>query len=207
MKIRPLPIDDAFEITPVTHSDRRGSYMELYRFDRLAEHVGHPLRMAQWNVAVSTAGAMRGIHYADVPPGQAKYITCVRGGGLDVIIDLRVGSPTFGQHATVELNDTDRRAVYLGEGLGHAFCADQDDSVLTYVCSAVYNPAREHAINPMDPALGITWPVPEPILSEKDATAPTLAEARERGLLPDYAECLRYRAELSDTLAAVTAQP
>jgi dTDP-4-dehydrorhamnose 3,5-epimerase len=204
VKIRPLSIEGAFEITPVQHGDPRGMFMELYRFDRFAEAAGHPLRLAQSNLSTSGRGVLRGLHYADVPPGQAKYVSCVRGSGVDVVVDLRIGSPTYLQHELVTIDDVDRRAVYVGEGLGHAFCATSDATLL-YFCSEAYAPRREHTINPLDPALGISWPVAEPILSERDAAGPSLAEARERGLLPDYEQCRSFVDGLkraSDTLGS-----
>ena len=118
MKIRPLSIDGAWEITPQQYGDPRGLFMEWYRFDRLAAAVGHPLRLAQANLSVSARGVVRGIHFADVPPGQAKYVTCVSGAVIDMVVDLRVGSPTFGQWEATRLDDVDRRALYLAEGLG-----------------------------------------------------------------------------------------
>ncbi|MEZ0065498.1 dTDP-4-dehydrorhamnose 3,5-epimerase [Streptacidiphilus sp. MAP12-20] len=196
MKIRELGIEGAFEISPVQHGDPRGLFMEWYRFDHLAEAVGHPLRLAQANLSVSAAGVVRGIHFADVPPGQAKYVTCVRGAVLDVIVDLRVGSPTFGQWEGVRLDDTDRRAVYLSEGLGHGFCALSDDATLSYLCSETYNPTGEHGIHPLDPDLGIEWPAGLPQLSAKDEAAPTLAEARASGLLPVYEDCRSFTESL-----------
>jgi len=197
VEIRPLSIEGAWVITPVQHSDPRGVFMELYRFDKLAEAVGHPLNLAQSNLSVSAKGVVRGIHYADVPPGQAKYVTCPQGVGLDVIVDLRVGSPTFGRYETVLLDGVDRRAVYIAEGLGHAFCALTDATTLLYLCSTTYNPQREHGVHPLDPELGIEWPVTDPILSAKDAAAPSLATALERGLLPDMDTCRKYYAELN----------
>ncbi len=206
MKIRPLRIDHAFEIAPVRHEDYRGSYQEIYRHDLLAEAVGHALRLEQWNLAVSRAGVIRSIHFADVPDGQAKYLTCARGAGLDVVVDLRAGSPTFGEYDTVELDDIERRAVYVGEGLGHAFFAYGDDTVITYLCSSTYNPAKEHAINPLDPGLAIAWPKdPAPVLSERDVAAPTLAQAEERGMLPRYEDCLKLYAG-NDEQAQTAAQ-
>ncbi len=196
MKIRPLSIEGAWEITPVQHGDPRGLFMEWYRFDHLAEAVGHPLRLAQANLSVSAAGVVRGIHFADVPPGQAKYVTCVRGAVLDVIVDLRVGSPTFGRWEGVRLDDADRRAVYLSEGLGHGFCALSDDATLSYLCSETFNPKGEHGIHPLDPELGIEWPAETPQLSAKDEAAPTLAEARASGLLPVYEECRAFTESL-----------
>jgi dTDP-4-dehydrorhamnose 3,5-epimerase len=197
VKIRPLGIEGAFEVTPAQHGDPRGLFLEWYRFDALAAEVGHPLRLAQANMSVSARGVVRGIHYADVPPGQAKYVTCVRGAVLDVVVDLRVGSPTFGRWEGVRLDDVDRRAVYLAEGLGHGFCALTDDATLTYLCSETYNPAGEHAVHPLDPDLAIAWPADEPVLSARDAAAPTLAEARAGGRLPDHEVCAGYTAGLA----------
>ena len=107
MKIRPLTIEGAWEITPVQHGDQRGLFLEWYRFEVLEEAVGHPLDLKQANISVSVAGVVRAIHFADVPPGQAKYVTCTHGAGLDVIVDIRVGSPTFGQWTSVLLDDVD----------------------------------------------------------------------------------------------------
>ncbi|MEH0827732.1 MULTISPECIES: dTDP-4-dehydrorhamnose 3,5-epimerase family protein [unclassified Micromonospora] len=196
MKIRQLGIEGAWEISPQQHGDPRGLFMEWYRFDRLAEAVGHPLRLAQANLSVSARGVVRGIHFADVPPGQAKYVTCVRGAVLDLIVDLRVGSPTFGRWEGVRLDDVDRRAVYLSEGLGHGFCALTDDATLSYLCSTTYNPTGEHAVHPLDADLGIEWPAEAPQLSARDAAAPTLAQARESGLLPRYDACREFTASL-----------
>lgn len=193
MEIRELAISGAWEFTPVQHGDSRGVFLEAFQAPLLAEVIGHDLDLAQVNVSVSAAGTVRGIHFADVPPGQAKYVTCVSGAVLDVIVDIRVGSPTFGRHDTVLLDDVDRRAVYLSEGLGHAFCSLADGSTVTYLCSTGYNPAAEHGVNPLDPALGIEWPSTARDgsaltfeLSAKDAAAPSLAQAREQGLLPDH---------------------
>jgi dTDP-4-dehydrorhamnose 3,5-epimerase len=206
MKIRPLGIDGAFEIATAQHTDPRGLFLEWYRFDRLAEAVGHPLRLAQANLSVSARGVVRGIHFADVPPGQAKYVTCVRGAVLDALVDLRVGSPTFGRWEGVQLDDAQRRAVYIPEGIGHGFCALTDDATLTYLCSETYAPGREHSVHPLDADLGIAWPADSPLVSDRDEAAPTLAGAAEAGLLPDYAACLAWRRSLeaggSGSLAA-----
>ena len=137
---------------------------------------------------------MRGIHYADVPPGQGKYVYCPQGAVLDVVVDIRVGSPTFGQWEGVRLDTVDRRAIYLAEGLGHAFFALEDDSCVTYLCSTPYNPTGEHGITPLDAEIGITWPEGiEPLLSPKDTGAPTLAEAAAAGALPRWEECVVLR--------------
>ena len=192
-----LSIEGAWVHTPVVHRDDRGSFQEWFRGAEFAAALGQRLGLAQANMSVSRRGVVRGIHYADVPPGQAKYVTCARGAALDVIVDLRTGSPTFGRWEAVQLDEEDRRAVYLSEGLGHAFCALTDDATVVYLCSTPYAAEREHGVDPLDPEIGIRWPTDiEPILSAKDAEAPSLAAAREAGLLPSYYECRRYVATL-----------
>jgi dTDP-4-dehydrorhamnose 3,5-epimerase len=194
--VRSLGIAGAFAFTPRQFPDERGRFLEWFKADVFAQNVGHPLTLAQANNSISRRGVLRGVHFADVPPGQSKYVYCTQGAVLDVVIDLRVGSPTFGASESVRLDDVDRRAVYLAEGLGHVFMALTDDASVTYLCSTPYNPAAEHGIHPLDPELGIEWPADvEPLLSPKDAAAPTLAEARAQGLLPSYDACLaRYDA-------------
>jgi len=198
MDIRALKIEGAFEVTPRQFPDERGVFLESFRGDRLADVVGHRLDVIQTNVSVSSRGTVRGVHFADLPPSQAKYVTALSGSFVDFVIDIRVGSATFGQWDSVLLDTVDRRAVYLAEGLGHAICSLQDDSTVTYLCSATYNPAREHAVNPLDPELDLVLPTGvTPVLSAKDAAAPSLREAAAAGLLPRYDECVRYYAELA----------
>lgn len=197
MRMEPLPIEGAWVMTPVIHGDSRGAFLEWFRGDEFEAVTGHRLSLAQANCSVSVQGIVRGIHYADVPPGQAKYITCAAGRILDVIVDIRVGSPTFGQWTSVVLDAQDRRAVYLAEGLGHGFASLADGSTAVYLCSEGYNPQREHEVNPLDPELAIDWQVEEPQVSAKDAAAPTLAQALASGSLPDAAQCRQFRATLS----------
>lgn len=193
MQLRELGVPGAFEVTPRQHRDERGTFLEYYRSQSLAEAIGHPLDLAQANCSVSARGVLRGLHFADVPPGQAKYVTCPSGAVLDVAVDLREGSPTFGRWDSVLLDDVDRRAIYLAEGLGHAFMALTDQAVVTYLCSTSYTPGRERGIDPLDPQLGIVWPADvTPVLSPKDAEAVSLARASEDGLLPSYRECLAH---------------
>lgn len=193
MQISPLSIAGAWSVEPRQFSDERGTFLEWFKDDRFTEAVGHRFDLRQANCSVSAAGVVRGVHFADVPPGQAKYVTCVSGAVLDVVVDLRVGSPTFGRWDSVLLDDTDRRAVYLGEGLGHAFMSLQDASTVVYLCSEPYAPQREHGIHPLDPEVGIAWPTTGrdggplgPLLSDKDDAAPSLAQARQQGLLLTY---------------------
>ena len=197
MQFRPLRVEGAIEVTPRQFPDSRGMFAEGFRADKLAEHIGHELRVRQTNISVSSAGAVRGIHYASLPPSQAKYVTALAGVFLDFIVDIRVGSPTFGHWDVVRLDTVDRRAVYLSEGLGHALACIEDGTAM-YLCSEVYNPAAEKGITPLDAAIGLGLPSDfAPIVSEKDAAAPTLAEALESGLLPDYSDCLAFRRSLS----------
>ena len=197
MEIRELAVQDAYEITPQQHGDDRGVFLEWFKQDAFVKALGHPLHLVQANCSVSTRGTLRGIHFAQVPPSQAKYVTCVRGAGLDVVVDIRVGSPTYGAWDAVRLDEADRRAVYVAEGLGHAFLALSDDATLLYLCSEGYRPDREHGLHPLDPAIGIDWPSDiELVLSPKDRAAPTLAEARSQELLPSYDACQRYYADL-----------
>lgn len=191
MQYRELKIPGAWEITPKQFGDDRGVFLEWFKQSSFTETTGRTLDPAQANCSVSAAGVLRGIHYADVPPGQAKYVTCVSGSVLDVVVDLRVGSPTFGRWDSVLLDTTDRRAIFLSEGLGHSFLALEDNSTLMYLCSTPYTPDREHEVHPFDPEIGIEWPTVgrdgTPLdyeLSAKDRVAPTLAEAREAGRLP-----------------------
>lgn len=195
MQIEPLAIEGAWTVTPRIHGDRRGAFLEWFSEPTFTGAAGHPLRLAQANCSVSARGVVRGIHFADVPPGQAKYVTCVKGAVLDVIVDLRVGSPTFGTWTSVRLDDRDRRAVYLSEGLGHGFASLAEGSTVVYLCSEGYDPGREHEVHPLDPAIGIDWGLGElaPELSAKDAAAPSLAEAAERGLLPTWESAQAYR--------------
>ena len=117
---------------------------------------------------------------------------------LDYVVDLRVGSPTFGRSEAVLLDTLERRAVYLSEGLGHAFCALEDGTTAMYLCTATYNPAGEHGIHPLDPAVGLTLPEDvDPRLSPRDDAAPSLAEAEASGLLPSYAVCTAWAATLA----------
>jgi dTDP-4-dehydrorhamnose 3,5-epimerase len=198
MDIRALNISGSFEITPRQFPDDRGVFLESFRGDLLAEAIGHRLDVIQTNVSVSSKGTVRGVHFADVPPSQAKYVTALAGSFIDFVIDIRVGSPTFGQWDSVLLDTVSRRATYLAEGLGHLICSLQDDSTVMYLCSATYDPAREHGINPLDPELGLALPEGvNPVLSAKDAAAPSLNEAAAQGLLPRYDECVRFYAELA----------
>ena len=197
MDVVELSVPGAWSFTPKQWPDPRGVFLEWFKDGPFADAVGHRLDLKQANISVSSKGTVRGVHFADVPPGQAKYVTCARGAVLDVVVDLRVGSPTFGRWDSVRLDDQEHAAVYIAEGLGHAFVALTDHATVMYLCSTVYTPSAEHGLNPLDPALAIDWPKDlRLVVSEKDSAAPTLAEARAAGALPRYAECREFYASL-----------
>ena len=200
--MQPLGIEGAWVYEPRVYDDDRGSFAEAFRGAEFAADLGYRLDVAQVNCSVSRRGVIRGIHYSDVPPGQAKYVTCVAGAILDVIVDLRTDSPSFGKWEAVRLDSLTRRAVFLAEGLGPAFAALTDGATALYLCSTPYAPGREHGVHPLDPAIGIAWPAGEgwaPVLSEKDAAAPTLEQALAAGQLPRYEDCTAYQDALRDT--------
>jgi dTDP-4-dehydrorhamnose 3,5-epimerase len=199
VQIRELSIPDSYEITPIQRADDRGLFLEWYRHDLLEEKIGHALNLRQANTSVSRRGVVRGIHFADIPPGQAKYVTATHGAVLDYVVDIRVGSPTFGEWDSVLLDDVDRRAIYLGEGLGHAFVALTDNAVVSYLVSDTYNAAREHGIDPLDPQIALKFPeaAGELLLSPKDTEAPSLADAASAGLLPKWEHAQDFYSSLN----------
>lgn len=192
MELEPLAIDGAWLHSPAVHRDQRGLFAEVLRPRGLSRATGVNFTVAQVNTSVSHAGVVRGIHWTDVPPGQAKYVTCVRGAVLDVVVDLRLGSPTFGTWEAVELDDERRQAVFLVEGLGHGFCALTEDATVVYMCSTTYSPEHERSVHPFDRDLGIEWPSKgsggAPLnlsTSDRDGRAPSLAELSAGGKLPE----------------------
>ncbi|MER3388740.1 MAG: dTDP-4-dehydrorhamnose 3,5-epimerase [Microcella sp.] len=196
MLITPLEIADAHLIEPRVFGDERGAFLEWFRADRLAEALGRQVPIVQANTSVSARGVVRGIHFADVPLGQAKYVTVTRGAIVDYVVDLRVGSPTFGHWQGVELSADNRHAVFLAEGLGHAFVSLADDTSVSYLVTDVFRPEREHAVQPLDSDLGLDYRLPagELILSAKDEAAPSFDQAHRDGLLPAWQDCQqRYR--------------
>jgi dTDP-4-dehydrorhamnose 3,5-epimerase len=189
MDVRELDVPGAWEITPRLHSDSRGVFFEWLTDRGFSTLAGHRLDVRQANCSVSSVGVLRGLHFAQLPPSQAKYVTCLSGAVFDVVVDIRVGSPTFGRWDAVLLDDRDRRSVYISEGLAHGFLALQDNSTVMYLCSAEYNPGREHTIRATDPALAIDWPSIDGhslVMSERDRDAPSLEHVLSAGLLPSW---------------------
>jgi dTDP-4-dehydrorhamnose 3,5-epimerase len=193
VEVRELDIAGAWEITPQLHTDSRGLFFEWLTDGSFTGFAGHRLDVRQANCSVSAAGVLRGLHFAELPPSQAKYVTCLSGSVFDVVLDIRVGSPTFGRWDAVVLDGHTHKSVYLSEGLAHGFLALQDNSTVMYLCSAEYNPQREHTIAATDPALAIDWPSGhELVISDRDAAAPTLEEARAGGVLPTWEEAQTF---------------
>jgi dTDP-4-dehydrorhamnose 3,5-epimerase len=162
-------------IEGVLHRDSRGFFAETYRRDKFAE-LGIGDEFVQDNHSRSTRGVLRGMHYQR---GQAKLVRCLRGSILDVWVDLRRGSPTFGQWDSAELTDENARQVYIPDGFAHGFCVTSEIADVTYKVSAVYDPVAEGGIAYNDPGLGIEWPDIELRVSDRDAAAPRLADAAD----------------------------
>ncbi|MFF6905496.1 dTDP-4-dehydrorhamnose 3,5-epimerase family protein [Streptomyces sp. NPDC012389] len=198
MKARELAVEGAYTFVPEVYPDERGLFVSPFRQEAFTAVVGHPLfPVRQTNHSLSARGVVRGVHYTVTPPGTAKYVYCARGRSLDIIVDVRVGSPTYGHWDAVELDPGEFRAVYFPVGVGHAFVALEDDTVMSYMLSGEYVPSHELAVSALDPALGLPVPDdPEPLLSERDRVAPDLATARAAGTLPDYAACREAESRL-----------
>ncbi|MET9294022.1 dTDP-4-dehydrorhamnose 3,5-epimerase [Streptomyces sp. NPDC003077] len=193
MKITQMAVPDAYRITPHRHEDRRGWFFEAFRAEELGEAIGYPFAVRQANYSGSRLHTLRGIHGTLLPPGQAKLVTCVRGAVMDVVVDLRVGSPTFGCYDITYQEEGSGLAVYLADGLGHAFLALTDDACMYYLCSEAYVPGTMIEVNPLDPEIAIPWGLNKtPIMSDKDAAAPSLREAADAGILPTYEQCLAH---------------
>ncbi|MFJ4918333.1 dTDP-4-dehydrorhamnose 3,5-epimerase family protein [Streptomyces sp. NPDC088725] len=192
-KVTELGISGAFRIEPGHIPDRRGKFYEAFRADVLSEILGRPFRVGQANYSVSKKGTLRGIHTTALPPGQEKLVTCVRGSALDVAVDLRVGSPTFGQYEITQQDEASGVSVLMSEGIGHAFLALSDEVCMNYICSTEYVHGTMVDVNALDPVIGIPWDLTsEPLMSDKDKAAPSLTEAVAAGLLPTYTDCLAH---------------
>jgi dTDP-4-dehydrorhamnose 3,5-epimerase len=197
MKVTPLKIDGAWIIELNKFEDGRGFFYESYREEIAKEYFGREFNIKQSNTSVSKKGSVRGVHYALLPPSQAKYVQCQKGSIIDYVIDIRVGSPTFSQFVEIELNAAKPQAIFIEEGLAHAFVALEDETVVTYFVSENYNPEREKGVNPFDSDLNITWPSINLELSEKDRLAISLKEAQVQNLLPMFDDCKKFIKSLS----------
>ncbi|MFC3352210.1 dTDP-4-dehydrorhamnose 3,5-epimerase family protein [Streptomyces echinoruber] len=193
MKIREMAVPDAYHITPHKHRDVRGCFYESFRHDRLAEEIGRPVPVAQVNYSVSRRGVLRGLHGTLLPPGQAKVVSVVRGAVLDIVVDLRIGSPAYGAHEANWLDAESGQALFVAEGLVHGFLALTDDTCVSYLCSTEFVPGTQLDIDPFDAELDLPWGLSEPpLMSDKDASAISVRQALEAGLLPRYEDCLAH---------------
>jgi dTDP-4-dehydrorhamnose 3,5-epimerase len=179
MKVTPLAIPDVLLIEPARHGDARGFFSEVWKRSTLAA-AGITADFVQDNHSYSRdAGVLRGLHFQRPPHAQGKLVRVVRGRILDVVVDIREGSPTCGQHVTAELSAANWHQIWVPRGFTHGFLTLEPDTEVLYKVDAEYDRAADGGIAWNDPALGIAWPLPPggPILSEEDATAPCLAQA------------------------------
>jgi len=170
-------LDGVVLLEPEVHGDARGFMVETYRRDTWAE-LGIRVEFIQHNHSRSAEGTLRGIHF-QTEPGQAKLVRCPRGRIFDVAVDLRRDSPTFGEWEGYELDDETHRQLFVPVGFGHGFAVLSDEADVTYLLSSTYDPATESGIAWNDPDIGVEWPVADPLLSERDKSAPSFAAAAE----------------------------
>jgi dTDP-4-dehydrorhamnose 3,5-epimerase len=185
MLARPLSIHGAWLLTTPVYSDERGTFSEWFKSSQLKELTQEDFEPLQANVSVSQAGVIRGIHYSLAPRGQAKLVTVMHGAILDIAVDVRIGSPTYGKYESVKLVAGEGQAIFLRHDLAHAFQALEDNTVVSYLVSSEYSPKDEKEITPLCTQLDIQWSKNFPaILSEKDRSAADLIMRKHQLLLP-----------------------
>ncbi|MFV2109787.1 dTDP-4-dehydrorhamnose 3,5-epimerase family protein [Micromonospora sp. LOL_015] len=196
MEATELAVKGAFVFAPQIFADPRGVFLSPHLGSVFTQTLGYPLfPAAQTSYSVSRRGVVRGLHYTATPPGTAKLVSCPHGRVLDLVLDARIGSPTFGRWDSVVLDSRDFKSVYLPVGVAHMFVALEDDTVMSYVLSTEYVFENEQALSPLDATLGLPIPTDvEPILSDRDRTAVTFAQADKAGLLPRYETCAEIEA-------------
>jgi len=171
MKVTPLKIVGAWLIEYPIFPDNRGMFREWFKANALDSHGLPEFQVRQANTSISSKGVIRGIHYSTEENGQAKLVTCTSGSILDVVVDLRSNSSSFGSHVSIELNSHEGQCVFISSGLGHGFQALEENTAVTYLLDKEYSPDNEYGLNPMDPKIGVTWPVSDLIISQKDLNA------------------------------------
>ena len=174
MKVEKTAFQTAWIIEPDAFHDQRGYFMETYHKDKY-ESLGLKAHFVQDNLSYSVRGTLRGLHYQH-PHGQAKLVQVLKGEIFDVILDIRRGSPTLGQWMGANLSDENKRQFYVPEGFAHGFCVLSDTALVHYKCSDFYAQESEGGILWRDPGMGIEWPIPDPLLSEKDRSFPCLRD-------------------------------
>lgn len=185
MKILPTSLPEVFIIEPRVFEDSRGFFLETYHQRRYAEK-GINCNFVQDNLSRSVRNTLRGLHY-QIEYAQAKLIQVIKGVVFDVVVDIRQGSPKFGQWAGVNLSDGNRRQLFVPEGFAHGFCVLSEAADVVYKCSDFYAPEDEGGILWSDPDLAVHWPVEKPLLSDKDSRLPCLADVPPERL-PLYKE-------------------
>lgn len=172
MIVSSTAISGLLVIEPTVFKDERGYFFEPFNEARFKAETGVKVKFVQDNESMSLNNALRGLHFQAPPFAQAKLVRVVKGAALDIAVDLRVGSPTFGQHASIVLSDENKLQFFIPEGFAHGFLVLEPDTVFSYKCSAPYNKESEMALRWNDADLGIQWGIETPVLSEKDAAAP-----------------------------------
>lgn len=172
MKLIPTEIHGPIIVEPDVFGDARGYFMETWNRRRYAE-AGLDLEFVQDNVSFSRKGTLRGLHFQNPQP-QGKFVYVLQGEVFDVAVDVRVGSPTFGKWVGVTLSSENKRQFWVPPGFAHGFCVTSDTALFAYKCTEFYNPQAETSVLWNDPAIGITWPVDAPLLSQRDTAAPPL---------------------------------
>ncbi len=176
METKRFDIEGPMLLVPDVYADDRGYFFESYSLKKYQE-LGIPAeRFVQDNVSKSKKGVVRGLHYQAPPFAQGKLVSVLRGRVLDVAVDIRTGSPTYGKHVMVELSEENHAQFWIPEGFAHAFMALEDDTVFTYKVTNVYDKASDRGVCWNDPDLGIAWPASEALVSEKDAALPLLKD-------------------------------
>jgi dTDP-4-dehydrorhamnose 3,5-epimerase len=186
MELTPLGIEGAWLAASPLWRDERGYFREWFKSRDITKRTGYDFSVAQANISSSSRGTLRGIHYSLADMGQAKWITCVAGSVMDVIVDIRPSSPTFKKWITLELAGSNGCSVLIGDGLGHGFISLQDESTVAYLVTSPFSPSEEFEINPLDPDIGIDWgfPISELRISAKDCAAPFLSDRFNQNKLP-----------------------
>ena len=174
MRRLPTRLDGLVLLEPAVHGDERGFFMETWREERY-EEAGIPGHFVQDNLSFSRRGVLRGLHFQN-PDQQGKLVYVLEGEVYDVAVDIRAGSPTFGEWVAVTLSSENKRQFYVPEGFAHGFLVTSDAALFAYKCTARYNAEAEASVLWNDPEIGVEWPVEAPVLSDKDRTAPPLAE-------------------------------
>jgi len=185
VKFSPLAIPEVVLIEPEVHGDQRGYFVETYRQELLEQAVGHSIHFVQDNESRSTRGVLRGLHFQLPPHAQSKLVRVLEGAVLDVAVDIRQGSPTYGQHISVELSAENRKQLWIPRGFAHGFVVLSDYATFSYKVDNYYAPDYDRGVAYNDPRFGIDWQLPQALLklSDKDQNQPT-PEA--------YPSCFQY---------------